>query len=253
MLLFRSILFAIAFYVNCLLWFILVIPMFLLPTDWYFRFVRGWARSSLWLHRVIIGAPLEIRGVENIPSGGFIVASKHQSAWETLALLLFFRRPAYILKRELMWVPLFGWHLWRSGQIPIDRSRGGEMMAKLNIRVREAIARDQQVLIFPEGTRRPVGAPPAYKFGVTKFYSATGATVLPIALNAGLSWPRRRFMKFPYPVIIEFLEPIGPGLSEAKFHALLRDRIETATNRIVAEARARTPQSLSDTQASVES
>lgn len=249
----RSVLFAIAFYVNCTFWFIIALPAFLLPTDGYMWFVRGWAWSCIWLHRVITGTTVEVRGREHIPAGSFIVASKHQSVWETLFLVTQFRRPTYILKRELMWVPLLGWHFMRLGQIPIDRSRGGEALKQLAGRVRKALAESRQILIFPEGTRRSVDAPPAYKYGVTKFYAATGATVLPVALNAGLSWPRRRFLKFPYPVIVEYLEPIGPGLSESEFHALLQERIETATNRLVAEARTRAPQSLSATQASVES
>jgi 1-acyl-sn-glycerol-3-phosphate acyltransferase len=253
MILFRSILFAIAFYVNCILWFILAIVTFVLPTDWYFKVVKGWANSCLWLHRLTTGSTLEIRGLRNIPAGGFIVASKHQSVWETLALVGFFERPTFILKRELMWVPLFGWHLWRAGQIPIDRARGGEVMAKLTGRVRQAIAEGRQVLIFPEGTRRAVGAPPAYKYGCAKLYAETGSICLPIAHNAGVAWPRRRFLKFPVPIAIEFLEPIPPGLPMEQFHATMQERIETATNRLVAEAQAHMDHNRSAIQASVES
>lgn len=253
MILFRSILFAIAFYLNCVFWFIVAMAGYVLPLSWYYKIAFCWTRTSVWLHKTITGCRVEYRGVERIPKGALIVACKHQSTWETVGIYSFFAKPTYILKRELMWIPFLGWHLYGLGQIGINRTRGAEALAALTAAGRKAMAEDRQILIFPEGTRRSVGAPPDYKFGVARLYGALNVPVLPIAHNAGLSWPRRRFRKYPYTVICEFLEPIQPGLPMTEFHKLLQQRIEEASNRLVAESLAEKGHSLSDIQASVES
>jgi len=249
MILLRSILFAIAFYLNCVFWFILANVGYVVPLSWYYQIAFAWTRTSVWLHKTITGSALEYRGIERIPKGALIVACKHQSAWETVGIFSFFSKPTYILKRELLWIPIFGWHLWALGQIGINRGRGSEALAALKAAAQKAMDEDRQILIFPEGTRRAVGAPPEYKYGVARLYAALNVPVLPIAHNAGLAWPRRKFMKYPYKVICEFLDPIPPGLPPAEFHKLLQERIETATNRLVDEALAEKGQSLSDIQA----
>lgn len=249
----RSVAFAIAFYLNCIAWFIFALVGFFVPLSWYYWIAAGWARSGTWLHSIITGSKVEYRGVEHIPKGPLIVACKHQSSWETLAIFPFFSRPTFILKRELMWIPFFGWHLRGLGQIGINRGRGASALAELIAAARKAVGENRQIMIFPEGTRRPVAAPPDYKFGVSRLYSALNVPVQPVALNSGLAWPRRRFLKFPYRIICEFLEPIQPGLPAAEFHRVLQERIETATNRIVAESLAEKGQSLSDIQPRVES
>jgi 1-acyl-sn-glycerol-3-phosphate acyltransferase len=178
---------------------------------------------------------VEIRGRERIPPGGLLVAAKHQSFLETFALLPLVDDPAFILKRELLWIPLFGWLAWKAGMIPIDRSGGAQALAAMNRRARAEIAAGRQILIFPEGTRRAAGAPPAYKFGVAHLYRAFGVACLPVALNSGLYWPRRQFIRRPGKVVIEILDPIPPGLSRDVFLQELQDRIETASNRLLAE------------------
>lgn len=253
MLILRNIVFAIAFYANCVLWFVFAFLGYVMPQRYFRFFSNGWANSSMWLFTTIIGGRIEIRGRENIPAEGAIIASKHQSAWETMALLLPLQQPTFIFKKELAYVPFFGWHLLRSGHIPVERNGNAEVVARLTARARKALGEKRQIIIFPEGTRRPVGAPPDYKIGVAQLYRSFGAPVVPVALNAGLAWPRRKFVKQPYTIILEFLEPISAGMPPRAFFRLLQERIETATDRLVAEALAEKGQSLSDIQSSSES
>ncbi len=133
---------------------------------------KYWGRSSIWLMRVICNTKTEYRGVDKIPPGPLIVASKHQSMWETFALLQFLDQPLFILKRELEWIPFFGWYLIKADMIGIDRKAGGRSLLKMaDPQAREEVQRGRQLIIFPEGTRRPVGAPPDYKAGVGLIYA----------------------------------------------------------------------------------
>jgi 1-acyl-sn-glycerol-3-phosphate acyltransferase len=164
-----------------------------------------------------------------------LVASKHQSTWETFALVPLFADPAFILKRELMWLPFFGWYAWKAGMIPVDRGARAQALAAMSARARIELARNRQVVIFPEGTRRPPGAEPRYKFGVAHLYAESGVPCLPIALNSGLFWPRRSIARYPGTIVAECLEPIAPGLDKQAFLAQLQQTIEGATARLVQE------------------
>ena len=199
---------------------------------------RFWTRGALWLLRVVGGLAVEFRGRENIPPGAMIVAAKHQSALETLALCTIFPDFAYILKRELLFIPLIGWYLSRGGMVAIDRSKGTRAMALMNEAAAHAIGEGRQLIIFPEGTRKAPGAPPAYKLGLSHLYAALGVPCLPVALNAGLYWPRRSLTRRPGTAVIEFLPPIPPGLDRAAFLELAQARIETASDALLAEGRA---------------
>jgi 1-acyl-sn-glycerol-3-phosphate acyltransferase len=239
MILLRSLIFNVAFVVNNILWFIACLPGLLLPRRLIFSHIlHPWCWSNLKLHGLICGVKTDIRGRENLPTGGFIVAAKHQSAWETMALAASVPAPRYILKRELMWVPLFGFYLKRTGQVPINRGKRSEAIAAMNKAAELAIREGGQLLIFPEGTRRPVDAPPAYKMGVAHLYEALNTQVVPVAINAGVFWPRRTFFKYPGTIIMEFLPPIPPGLPKDEFLALLQERIETASNRHIETGKA---------------
>src|SRR5215212_1804460 len=235
MLVLRSLLFNVAFYALTILWLIGLIPFVLFPRKTFLRAVQAWGRASIWLLRVVAGTRLEFRGVERIPPGGLLVASKHQSMLETFALVTMFDDPTFVLKRELRWIPFFGWYTVKAAQVPVDRSAGAAALSDMNERARKEAARGRQIVIFPEGTRRAAGAPPAYKFGVAHLYRAFGVACLPVALNSGLYWPRRQFIRRPGTVVIEILDPIPPGLSRDIFLQELQDRIETASNRLLAE------------------
>lgn len=236
MLLLRSLIFNTLFYALMIVLMIVGLPALFLGRHAAFRVAKAWSAMSLWLLRMVCGARLEFRGVEHIPVGGYIVAAKHQSFLETFALVRHVDDFSFILKRELTLIPLFGWYLKATEQIAIDRKSGRAALEQAIEKSRLALAQGRQILIFPEGTRRPVGAEAKYKMGVAHIYAATNAPCVPVALNTGLFWPRRRFLRRPGVVVIEFLEPIPPGLEKGAFLTELQKRIETATDRLVAEA-----------------
>lgn len=239
MLFLRSLLFQIAFYVGTLIMMVVFAPfVFLTPRRMAWIVVPFWARANLFFLRWIAGVKIEIRGEENIPQGGFIVAAKHQSVWETFALIPHFRDPTYILKRELRWIPIFGWYTAKMKQIPINRGKRAAALAAMMEAAKEAVAEGRQILIFPEGTRRPAGGEPKYKFGISHLYRELDCPVLPVALNAGLYWPRQSFFIYPGTVILEFLPQIPAGLEQMEFFDRLTSEIETASDRLIEEARA---------------
>lgn len=188
---------------------------------------RAWMRGVLWLLRATTGLVVELRGLERIPEGPVIFAAKHQSALDTMLFHLVRTDVVYGLKQELKRVPLFAFYLVRTGCIFVDRGGAATALKSLVRGAREAVRSGASLVIFPEGTRRPPGAPPAYKSGVAALYAALGVPVLPVALNTGLFWPRRSFVKRPGRAIVEMLEPIPPGLDRHRFMALLEERIET--------------------------
>jgi 1-acyl-sn-glycerol-3-phosphate acyltransferase len=232
----RSIVFNAAFYVNLIGLMLLGLPRLLGSREDSQNLVRLWARSTLWLLARICGTKLEFRGLEHIPRGACIVAAKHQSFIETVALTLHTADFTFVLKRELGAIPLFGWYVRKAEQIMIDRARRGSALAQLAREARKVLGQGRQIFIFPEGTRRPAGAPPAFKPGVAHLYAETNVPCVPVALNSGLFWPRRSFLRQPGTIVIEFLEPIAPGLDKRSFMRLLQDRIEPVTDRLIAEA-----------------
>ncbi len=233
----RSLVYNVLFYLLLAFWMIVGIPTFLMPRRAIVTIAQCWARSSIWLLRAVCNTRVEYRGVEKIPNGPLIVASKHQSMWETFALLQFFPEPLYILKRELKWIPLFGWYLTRANMIGVVRGAGGRSLIEMARRAGEEVRRGRQLIIFPEGTRTAVGAPPRYKTGVAQVYVDCGVTCLPVALNSGLFWPRRTFMRYPGTLVVEFLDPLPPGLGRNEFIARVSVVIEAATHRLVAAGR----------------
>jgi len=235
LLIIRSVIFNILFYLNLFVQCIAALPTLVMPRAAIMAVVKFWARTNLWLLRVICGITVEFRGLEKIPRGPLIVASKHQSFWETFALLPLLSDPAYIMKRELMWLPFFGWHARKAAMIAVDRSKGSQALADMNACVARELARNRQIVIFPEGTRRPPGAEPQYKYGVVHLYLETGAACLPIALNSGLFWPRRSLLRYPGTIRVEVLDPIPQGLGKVAFFELLQREIEAASTRLVNE------------------
>src|SRR5258708_6821126 len=233
----RSLVYNVLFYLLLVFWVIVGIPTFLMPRWAILNVARYWARSSIWLMRVICNTKVEYRGLEKIPKGPLIVASKHQSMWETFALLQFFDQPLFIVKRELMWIPFFGWSLKKSNIIGIDRSAGARSLLHIARRASEAVRRGRQLVIFPEGTRTPVGAPPHYNTGIAQIYVGCGVTCLPVARNSRLFWPRRPFIRYPGTPMGAFLDPLPPGLSRREFIARISTVIEEASNRLVETAR----------------
>ncbi|HZH09205.1 MAG TPA: lysophospholipid acyltransferase family protein [Microvirga sp.] len=237
MLFVRSLLFNVVFYANLVLWLILLLPGLLVPRWIFMGGVKLWALSSLWLLRVLAGTRIEVRGRDKIPHGGALVAAKHQSLWETFALVTLFDDPAFILKRELMWIPFFGWYLWKAGCVPVNRKAGSSALVQMTARAKEEAQHGRQIIIFPEGTRRPPGAPAAYKYGVAHLYQNLGFPCVPVGLNSGLYWPRRRFIRRPGTIRVEILDPIAPGLGREEFFRLVQSRVEESSTRLLVEGR----------------
>lgn len=232
----RSLLFNGFFYVHTTIMLFALLPTALLPKRALMAGVKSWTRVNRWALSALGGIEVEIRGREYLPTGGAIVASKHQSTFETVALLDLFSDPTYVLKKELMSIPLFGWYAKKAEQIPVDRSAGRQALARMTERAHAEVAKGRQIVIYPEGTRRPAGAEPAYKHGVVHLYQNLGVPMVPVALNSGLFWPRHGFRRPPGTLVVEFLPPIPFGLDPEVAFTAMRDAIETATDRLIAEA-----------------
>ena len=232
----RSLLFNALFYLNLIVLMILGLPAMLFGRKGVFFMARTWGLTSLWLLDKVCGLRVEFRGVENLPPGGYILAAKHQSFLETFALVPHTPDFAIILKKSLKYIPVFGLYLTVGGQIGIDRSRGRNALAQIIEQAGEVLRAGRQVYIYPEGTRRAPGAEPQYKQGVAALYEATGAPCVPVALNTGLFWGRRGFLRLPGTAVIEFLPVIAPGLSRGAFLERLKGDIEGATLRLMQEA-----------------
>ena len=233
----RSLLFNVLFYLVLVVLCVIAIPTIVLPRGALMALAAAWANTSLFLMRVICNIKVEFRGLEKIPAGPLVIAAKHQSFWETFVLPGFFNRPIFILKRQLMQIPVFGQFLVKTGMIAIDRKAGVKALLDMTRRAREAVRSGGQLVIFPEGTRRAPGAPPDYKSGFAQIYSSCGAQCLPIALNSGLFWPRRTFMRYPGTLVVEFLDPLPSGLPKDEFLSRVQTAIEDATGRLVEAGR----------------
>ncbi len=237
----RSLTFNVLFYAVLIAFLLAGLPLMLAGRKGVYLLARAWTRVTLWMFETICGVKHEVRGLERLPPGAVIVAAKHQSFWETFALSLYVPEFTFILKRELMWLPFFGWYLKAAGMIAIDRKSGSSALRQVIERSRPILAEGRQLVIFPEGTRRPPGAPPEFKYGVAHIYSANDVPCVPVALNSGLFWPRRKFIRRPGTVVVEFLEPIEPGLPRDEFFATLQERLEAGSNRLLEEAVAHDP------------
>ena len=235
----RSALFNLAMYVASAMICIVLLPLLLGPMRWGQLAGVIWSGSILFLLKLICGLGHRVVGREHLPAGACIVAPKHHSTWETLAIYTLVERRVAVLKRELTWIPLFGWYLLRAGSISIDRKAGPKALRGMLKQARDrAENHAARIVIFPEGTRTPVGASAPYHPGIAALYGHLGLPVVPVALNSGMFWGRRTFIKWPGTITVEFLEPIPPGLKRDVFMALLRERLETATARLVSDATA---------------
>jgi 1-acyl-sn-glycerol-3-phosphate acyltransferase len=234
----RSLLFHGAFYLWTAALGILGLPLLLAPPLWVMRFGTFWSRGALWLLERCCGLSYEVRGQEHLPVGAVLIAMKHQSAWDTLAAPVLFRNPAIVVKRELIWIPLYGWFARRAGMIPIDRGAGAGALRAMVAAGQAAAAHGRPILIFPEGTRTAVGVRQPYQPGVAALYRQLGLPLVPVAVNSGLYWGRRQFLRRPGRILIEILPPIPPGHDRRRVMAELEEGIEEATARLVAAAQA---------------
>lgn len=248
MLFIRSFIFNAAFYLTTLVQMIIFAPNYFLgdrPNAW--RVPKRWARINFWLQKKIVGTDHEVEGLENIPEGPYIIAPKHQSSWDTYAFLPHVRDPVLILKRSLMRIPLFGQYVAKMKMIAIDRGSREQAREQVLEGAKAAFADNRELLIYPEGTRRPVGAEPAYKKGIAHIYAGANVPVMPIAHNAGLYWPARSFLRYPGTAKVRFLKPIEPGLTMPEFMERLISETEKACDELLLEAaRSDTPPPLNE-------
>jgi 1-acyl-sn-glycerol-3-phosphate acyltransferase len=233
----RSALFNLALWSWTAVMLVAAIPWFAFPPRRMTAHSRAWMRGVRWLLATIVGLEYEIRAEAASRTRPAIFAFKHQSAWETLAIHLLLDDAAIALKRELTQIPVFGWTLMHAGMIRIDRKGGPRALRGLIEGGRAALARGMPIVIFPEGTRVPPGDQREYQPGVAALYRHLDCPVVPVALNSGVFWPRRSFVKRPGRIVVEFLPAIEPGLERKAFMLELRNRLEPATERLVAEAR----------------
>jgi len=238
----RSLVFNVLFYGIMVVTIIITVPWsFFISRDHLMSFVRAWARSSSALMKSVCRLEHEVRGMENIPKGGYIFAGKHQSFWETFAFIPLLHDPCYIIKRELLYVPIWNWYAVKARMVFVSRGKGQQALKEMSTGSARETAAGRPIMLFPEGTRRAPGAPPAYKFGITHLYRQLDVPVLPVALNSGLYWPRRKFMRYPGKILVELLPPIPPGLPADAFQTRLVQAIEDACDRLLIEADAAVP------------
>jgi len=228
----RSALFLIWFAIVSLVLNVVCLPLLVLPGKITVWAANKWARLILFGLKHIAGLGMEVRG--RAPEGPVLVAAKHFSMWETIALLALLRAPAIVIKRELLWVPFYGWYSIKQGMIPIDRASGASAIRRMHEAAKRAIDHGQPIVIFPEGTRKKIGAPPDYKPGVAALYVLLGLPCVPMTHNSGLFW-QGWFLRKPGTIIVEYLEPIPPGLKRHEFMEVLKARIEPASKRLLSE------------------
>jgi 1-acyl-sn-glycerol-3-phosphate acyltransferase len=237
---FRSAAFNAAFYLTTAVFLVGTLPLYLILPQWFaVGVVRTWAAFETWLLRVITGTRLEVRGRDNLPAGAALVAVKHQSAFETFALVPLLRFPTIVMKRSIRWIPIFGLYTVKSGMIHVDRAGKTAALRALVERGKQETAKGREIIIFPEGTRRPPGAPPTYQTGIALLYRSLGVPVVPVALNSGRYWPRKSFLHYPGTVVVEFLPAIPPGLDSRAFLTALEASLEANSNRLLHEASGR--------------
>lgn len=237
MIAFRSLVFNALFYVNLTVFLLAGCWLLLAPRAWAIAALKVWARSSLWLLKVCCSITMEIRGREHLMPEACLVAGKHQSLWETFAILPLLEDPCMVLKKELSYIPLFGWFSIKFRMIAVERQAGPQALREMIKRARREAEAGRQIVIMPEGTRRGPDDPPDYKPGAAALYGMLQLPCIPFGLNAGLYWPRRKFLRYPGNIILEFCAAIPAGLPRGAFQEKLQAAIETTTNRLVAEGR----------------
>ncbi|HXR95160.1 MAG TPA: lysophospholipid acyltransferase family protein [Rhizomicrobium sp.] len=225
----RSSLFMAWFLLVTLVMAIIFLPLLGAPRKATVWMARIWARMTLWGLKIFAG--VDERQVGEAPQGGVLVASKHMSMWDTLALYLALDDPAIVLKRELLRIPFYGWYLNKTAAIAIDRGAGADALRRMVHAAEKILRQNRPILIFPEGTRKKPGTVPDYKPGVAGLYNHLNVACVPVALDSGRFW--QGFWKYPGTITLEFLSPIPAGLRRREFMAELETNIETSTNKLL--------------------
>jgi 1-acyl-sn-glycerol-3-phosphate acyltransferase len=225
----RSAIFNFILVLTILLMGIFGLPLLVGPRQWVCRLRDGWVTFIIFSLKTIVGLDFRVEGLVNLPRGRFVVASKHQSAWETLALHLIFSDPSIVLKRELLDLPILGRFIEKVGMVPIDRSGRASALKSMLRAARKWADSGRPIIIFPQGTRVAPGEKKTYHSGVFAVYKALKVPLVPVALNSGTFWPRKAFVKRPGIITVKILDSIRPGLDRKEFMETLEDVIESET------------------------
>lgn len=233
MIVLRSLAFTLWLYLSMVIYAIGLSPALLAPHRHAIGVIRLWARFVLFGLRWIAGVRVEVRGLEHRPTGPALIAAKHQGMLDVVAPFVFLDDPCFVLKKELMPLPFFGWFAWKTRMIAVDRSAHSKALKAMVRQARDRHAEGRQILIFPEGTRQAPGAAPDYKPGIAALYRDLDSPCWPLATNSGVHWPARGFIRRPGLVVFEFLPPIPAGLKRAEFMAELETRLEAASTALL--------------------
>ena len=229
----RSLIFTLWLYLSMPLFAIGLSPALLMPHGVAMGVIKLWARFVLFGLRWIAGVKVEVRGLEHRPTGPALIAAKHQGMLDVIAPFAFLDDACFVMKKELMPLPFFGWFAWKTKMIAVDRAAHAKALKDMVRQTRARLAEGRQILIFPEGTRTTPGEPADYKPGVAAIYRDVDAPCWPVATNSGVHWPAHGFKRYPGTVVFEFLPPIPAGLKRAAFMAELESRIETASTALL--------------------
>ena len=235
MMLARSLAFVALFYLWSVICGLLMIPLLLAPRTWMLRAMAIWAVVVIAMLRAVCAIRVEVRGRQHLPGGAALVAAKHQCMFDTMGPLAVFPDACYVMKRELLRIPFYGWFSRKAGMIELDRRGQAQALRKLIHDARLRLKEPRQLVIFPEGTRTPPGEKGDYQPGVAGLYRDLGLPCTPMATNSGAHWPAHGFLRWPGLIVYEFLEPIPPGLHRGAFMRELETRIETASERLLSE------------------
>ena len=233
MIVIRSLVFVVAFYLWGVLCAVGCTPILLGPISWSLKMFEIWSYGVIFLLRTICGVKVEVRGREHMPKGAALIAPKHQCMLDVFAQFSILPSSSFVMKKELTWIPWFGWYARRVGSIVVDREAGASALKKMVREAKALFADHRQIVIFPEGHRQPIGAPPDYNPGIAALYREIDVPVQPVATNSGVHWPRHGFLRHPGTIVFEYLEPIPPGLKRAEFMRILQERTETASAKLL--------------------
>jgi 1-acyl-sn-glycerol-3-phosphate acyltransferase len=231
----RSLLFNVFFYGWTAVCVVLGLPLLLGPRIWIYYLGRVWAHPIIFALRLLCGLKYRVVGRENLPQGPVLLAAKHQSAWETIIFSILLWDHCFVLKRELLRLPLFGLYLARAGLIPVDRKGGSKALRQMVATAKDVAAAGRPIVIFPEGTRVAPDQQRPYHPGVAALYSQLDIPVVPVALNSGLFWRRNSFWKQPGTITLEYLPPIPPGQPRKDFLQQLETAIEGRSRALLAD------------------
>lgn len=231
----RSLLFVAVFYLWSTLAAFLMLPTLALPRAACAWSLRAWGRVVTLLLRLICGVRVEVRGRQYLPTGAALIASKHQCMFDIFGTFAFLPDSCFISRKEFMRIPFFGWYIWKTRMIVIDREGQAKALKKMVADSRDRLKHERQIVIFPEGHRGEPGVAGDYKPGVAALYRELDMPCGLLALNTGVHWPAHGFLRKPGTIVFEFLEPIPAGLKRAEFMRTLQDRLEAASNALLAE------------------